>query len=145
MGERAGDRWKSSTSPLPAASGPGMGTGVILPPSKKIFIGSSSIATGVMLQVVLSWLYGLSLEAVQSGRAANGANSADIDRKLEMLQKQMTIGVNGLTASWIFLIAGIIVLLTGLYQNARATEALEQRLNGPPATPAPTGKPSKRP
>ncbi|MDB6135905.1 MAG: hypothetical protein JWM59_4148 [Verrucomicrobiales bacterium] len=122
-----------------------MGTGVILPPSKKIFIGSSSVLTGVVLQVVLSWLYGLSLEAVQSGRAANGANPAEIDRKLEQLHQQMTIGVNGLTASWIFLIVGIIILLTGLYQNARATEALEHRLNDVlPVAADNAGNPSKR-
>ncbi|RYD33299.1 MAG: hypothetical protein EOP86_13735 [Verrucomicrobiaceae bacterium] len=118
---------------------------MILPPSKKIFIGSSSVLTGVVLQMVLSWLYGLSLEAVQSGRAANGANPGDIDRKLEQLHQQMTIGVNGLTASWIFLIVGIILLLTGVYQNARATEALEQRLNNGPAMAADTaGKPPQR-
>lgn len=101
---------------------------MILPPSKKIFIGSSAVISGVVLQFILGYLYSLSVAAIQSGKAANGAAPAEIERKLEALQEQMGLGLNGITASWFFMFFGVLMLLIGAWQNARATEALEARL-----------------
>lgn len=99
--------------------------GVILPPSKKIFIGSSAALTGLALQFVLSALYSYSLASLQSG---NAAPTPDLDRKLESLHQQMELGFNGLTASWLLLLGGIVTLLTGIYQNAKLTEHLLERV-----------------
>jgi len=104
---------------------------VILPPSKKIFLGGSAAISGVVFQFVLAYLYSHSMEAVMSGRAAD---PGEVDRKLEVLREQMGLGFNGVTGSWLFLIFGLLLLMTGVYQNAKATERLEARLN--PAGPS---------
>lgn len=106
---------------------------MILPPSKKIFIGATAALTGVGLQVVLSVLLSMSLEAVASGKAGNALQAAEIDHKMGQLQDQMGLGINGMTASWIFLLFGVVMLLTGVYQNAKTTEALAARLAQPEA------------
>ncbi len=84
--------------------------------------------SGIVFQFVLSWLYSLSAAAMETGRVTTVADAAEIDRKLETLRGQMGLGLNGITGSWVFMIAGFLLLMTGVYQNARATERLEQSL-----------------
>ena len=96
-----------------------------MPPSKKIFIGASAIITGVLGQIILEQLLTRSVLSVPAIQENSSASAELLDQRLERLHEQTSIGLNALTISYVFIVAGLLFLLVGIYQNARATERLQ--------------------
>ena len=99
-----------------------------MPPSKKIFLGASAIITGVLGQIILAHLLTQELFSTATNPGGGSAAGEAVDQRLEWLQDQMSIGLNAVTISYLFIVTGVLVLLVGIYQNARATERLQSNL-----------------
>jgi hypothetical protein len=85
-------------------------------PSKKIFVGATAIAAGILGQVLVAVLVAVTDTAGLTAEAA------------ERLQSHLQLGLNGMTISWILLLMGLLFLFVGVWQNAKFTEHLAARL-----------------
>jgi len=99
-----------------------------MPPSKKIFLGASAIITGVLGQIILAHLLTREILSTTINPGGGSAAGEAFDQRLESLHEQTTIGLNAMTISYLFIVTGVLVLLVGIYQNARATERLQSNL-----------------
>ena len=97
-------------------------------PSKKIFLGASAIITGVLCQIILAHLLTREILSTTLNPGDGSAAGEALDQRLERLHEQTSIGFNAMTLSYLFIVTGVIVLLVGIYQNARATERLQNNL-----------------
>ena len=93
-------------------------------PSRKIFIGSSAVITGVLCQILVSWLLTRSFDAMSTMQSGDSRAGEAIDQRLERLHSQTQIGFNAMTLSYVFILSGVVLLLIGVYQTARTVEAL---------------------
>ncbi len=92
----------------------------MLPPSKKIFIGGSSLVAGIAFQFFLSYL------AAQLGKdlatVAKGAFGGNLEQQTANMQRL----TNSFLISACFMGVGLLFLLVGTYQTARRVEQLTQ-------------------
>ena len=97
-------------------------------PSKKIFLGASAIITGVLGHLILAQLLNREILSTVSNPGGGSAAGELVDQRLVKLHEQTIIGFNAMTLSYLFMVTGIVVLLTGIYHNAQTTERLEANL-----------------
>jgi hypothetical protein len=97
-----------------------------MPPSRKIFIGASAVITGVVCQILVTWLLTRSIQATASTMQSGDSSAGEaIDQRLEQLHSQTEIGFNAMTMSYVFILSGVVFLLIGVYQTAKTVEALQ--------------------
>ncbi|MDB4143096.1 hypothetical protein N9821_01900 [Akkermansiaceae bacterium] len=94
-----------------------------IPPSKKIFIGSSLVVSAIVLQLMLQFVAMRSLGDLSDGMELVGSME-NMDEKLDGIHRQVTTMAVGFGIAWILIVAGLTFFVLGVYQNCKATERL---------------------
>ena len=93
-------------------------------PSKKIFIGATALLTGVLSQFITAWLLTRQVFDMRAMQGDPFDNAREAERIQEQIESQSSLGFNAITFGTIFILAGTVLLLTGIYQTAKRLEAL---------------------
>jgi hypothetical protein len=96
-----------------------------MPPSKKIFIGASAVMTGVLCQILVTWLLTRAAEAITRMQSGDAGAGEAIAQRVDQIYAQTQIGFNAMTMSYVFILSGAIFLLIGIYQTAKTVEAMQ--------------------
>ena len=93
----------------------------MIPPSKKILIGCCLIAASLIARVFVAVIAWRTIGEVTA--AMNSASGLpDANHALDGIQGHPTLMYGSVAAGVMLLAAGIIFVLIGVYQNAKATE-----------------------
>ncbi|MDA7538573.1 hypothetical protein N9999_01945 [bacterium] len=94
-----------------------------IPPSKKIFIGSSLVVSAIVLQMMLQFVAMRSLGDLSDGMEISGSME-NVDERLDGIHRQVSTMAVGFGLASVLTAVGLIFFVVGVYQNCKATERL---------------------
>ena len=97
-----------------------------MPPSKKIFVGSSLVLSAVLLQVILGLVANRLMGDISSSVQAAGTME-NVEAALDGVHRQSIVLIVGVGVVWLLIASGVILFVIGAYQNCKTTESLLAR------------------
>lgn len=97
-----------------------------MPPSRKIFVGSSLVLSAVLLQVILG-IFANRLMGDISSSVQTAGTMDNVDSALDGLHSQSIVLFAGVGVVWLLIASGVILFMIGAYQNCKTTESLLAR------------------
>ena len=82
------------------------------------------LLTGVLGQFITAWLLTHQASSIGAMQGDQFDKAREVERIQEQIESQSSLGFNAITFGTIFILAGTILLLTGIYQTAKRLEAL---------------------
>ncbi|MFT4177091.1 MAG: hypothetical protein QM627_10600 [Luteolibacter sp.] len=91
-------------------------------PSKKVFIGTSLIATAVLLQIITGLIINQLL--TRSTQLIANVETANVDALADEVHSNSIFVFIGSSLYVLMILAGLMLFVLGVYQNCKATESL---------------------